>query len=452
MCIDQITCTQTSYPNHSIHTMGIARIIGMIVNGDISCYVAVMSGSAHELPVVPAETARKLLLGGQGLLNDPARKVTPAIVYQQIEKMGYVQMDTINIITRAHHHILHSRFDDYRPRMLTKLLEKDRKLFEHWTHDASVIPTIWYPCWKCRFELFRREFACKWIKHPWWKERIGKNYKKLFAHVKERIERDGPMMSKDFEHKDDKNDRSWWGWKPQKAALDVLWRMGELAVRKRINFHKVYDLAERVFPDLHSLPTHTQSEYIDWSCKAALDRLVVATPNELAAYFGGVSLQEARTWGTKAIKCGEACEVSIESADGSAPKRGLALLDWKKRAARLTDAPQRIRLLSPFDPVIRDRKRLLRYFNFDYRFEGFVPAAKRQYGYYVLPILEGDRFVGRLDPKLHRDRSELEIKGLWWEPKIKPTKKRQALLDDALHNLAEFVGATKIMMKVSASR
>ncbi|UCD75815.1 MAG: winged helix DNA-binding domain-containing protein, partial [Phycisphaerales bacterium] len=112
--------------------------------------------------------------------------------------------------------------------------------------------------------------------------------------------------------------------------------------------------------------------------------------------------------------------------------------------------PQRVRLLSPFDPAVRDRKRAMRLFSFDYRFEGFVPAAKRRWGYYALPILQGDRFVGRLDPKLHRDHGELEIKALWWEPQVKVTRRLFADLDDSLHRLAAFLGVDQIVMPPTA--
>jgi uncharacterized protein YcaQ len=116
------------------------------------------------------------------------------------------------------------------------------------------------------------------------------------------------------------------------------------------------------------------------------------------------------------------------------------------RLAALPEPLDRTRLLCPFDPILRDRTRALRRFGFDYHFEAFVPEPKRQYGYFVLPILEGDRFVGRLDPKFHRDRGLLEIKGLWWEPGIKATKARKRGLDEALERLAAFVGAEEVRL------
>jgi hypothetical protein len=130
--------------------------------------------------------------------------------------------------------------------------------------------------------------------------------------------------------------------------------------------------------------------------------------------------------------------------EGAEAQAAWAFPDWEDRLARLPEVPDTLRLLSPFDPVLRDRGRALARFGFDYRFEAFTPEAKRQYGYYVLPILEGDQLVGRLDPKLHRDRGLLEVRGLWWESRIKATKARMRRLEEALGRLAVFLGAAEI--------
>jgi uncharacterized protein YcaQ len=131
------------------------------------------------------------------------------------------------------------------------------------------------------------------------------------------------------------------------------------------------------------------------------------------------------------------------------PRKAFALLDWQRRVRRAAYAPDRIRLLAPFDPVIRDRKRALRLFNFDYSFEAFVPAKKRKYGYYVLPILEGDRLIGRLDPLHDREQRSLIVERVWWEKGIKPTRERKRKLDDALAVLAAQIGALTVQIKPS---
>jgi uncharacterized protein len=387
---------------------------------------------------VSAHSARLLLLDSQGLLDDPARRVTPAAVRTLVERMGFVQIDSINVVERAHHLILASRLDQYRPTILARLLERDRLLFEHWTHDASAIPVRWYPHWRHRFVRYDRRMRS----NTWWRQRIGENPDALLAEVRDRIEREGPLLSADFEH--DGESGGWWAWKPQKAALEHLWRTGTLAVARRVNFNKVYDLTERVLPEACALPAPEQDEHVAWACSTAIERLGAATPSELAAFWGAVALAEARAWCDRAAALGAIEPVVIESEDGGKPRRAFAVTDWRERLERAPAPPGRMRLLSPFEPVIRDRARTRRLFNFEYTFEAFVPAAKRRYGYYVMPMLERDRLVGRADLKLHRADGRLEVRGLWWEPGVKATKARRAHLEAALARLAELVGADRV--------
>jgi uncharacterized protein YcaQ len=391
--------------------------------------------------MVPLATARRLFLAGQGLLVDPARRATPGALCRQIEALGFVQVDTINVVCRAHHHILISRFDEYRPRTLERLLERDRRLFEHWTHDASLIPTKWLRFWLRRFQQYRRRDHRL---NTWWNRRLGARAEAVLEEVRARIARDGPHMSRDFQAPPGAEHSDWWGWKPQKAALEYLWRRGELGVSRRINFHKVYDLMERIFPQVRELDAPGEEEHLDWVCGTALNRLGCATPGELAGFLAAVTPREAGAWCRRAAARGEVVEVLVPSADDTPPRRAFAFPDWRDRARRCPDPPDRMRLLSPFDPVVRDRRRLLRLFGFDYRFEAFVPAKKRRYGYFVLPVLEGERFVGRADVKLHRQRSALQVSGLWWEAAIRVTKKRRRTLDDALDRLAEALGAESV--------
>ncbi|HJU83170.1 MAG TPA: crosslink repair DNA glycosylase YcaQ family protein [Holophagaceae bacterium] len=375
-------------------------------------------------------------MGAQGLLEDPSRKATKAQVRRVVESLGFVQVDTINVLARAHDLILRTRLEGYAPRQLQDLIERDRAFFEGFTHDASVLPLRWYAHWKPRF---RRDEA-RMKGHAWWQYHFrGTDGAEVIRSVRERIAVEGPLMSKDFEHPEKRG--PWWGWKPQKAALDYLWRCGELAVPRRINFHKVYDLTERVHPVEHAAPEPGRDAHVEWACAEAAERLVVFTPRELAGFFASIELAEARAWCAAAAKAGRILPVEVEAADGSKPQAAFALAGWEARLRKLPEAPEGLRLLAPFDPVLRDRDRCLRRFGFDYRFEAFVPEPKRIHGYYVLPILEGERFVGRLDAKFHRDRGELEIRGLWWEPGVRATKARRRALEAAIVRLATFVGA-----------
>jgi uncharacterized protein len=375
----------------------------------------------------------------QGLAADPSRKATPAAVCRQIERMGYVQIDTISVVERAHHHILMTRFDGYKPRMLAKLLERDRKLFEHWTHDLCAIPTAWFRYWRPRF-------AGAAARPPWDDPSVRKmmaaDPDEVCAGILRRIRSEGPQRSRDFE--DEKGRATPGVARSQKFALHHLLRTGTLLVTRRDGFQRVYDLAERVLPDACAEPAPKRDEIVAWACHEALDRLVVATPRELASFLRATGLGAVKEWGSDAARRGEVVEVLASAVDESSkPVRALALPDWRRRASRPPAAPDRFRLLSPFDPVIRDRERTRRLFGFRYRFEGFVPAARREFGYYVLPILEGERLVGRLDPKLHRDRGHLEIRGVWWEPGGKPAGARRIRFEEALDLYARQIGAAE---------
>ncbi|MGH9887619.1 MAG: DNA glycosylase AlkZ-like family protein, partial [bacterium] len=161
-------------------------------------------------------------------------------------------------------------------------------------------------------------------------------------------------------------------------------------------------------------------------------------------FWAAISSARAAAWCRAAVSEGRLVPVSLASANGEKPRAGFAPSDWEQRLRRAPAVPERTRLLSPFDPVVRDRKRVERLFGFDYRFEAYVPAAKRRYGYYVLPILEGDRFVGRLDPRHDRERRALVVEKLFWEPGVKPTRTRRRGLELGLDGLAARIGARTV--------
>lgn len=398
-------------------------------------------------PLVPVTSARRLFLHGKGLLDDPARRAGPAAVYKLVEHLGFVQIDSIQVVERAHHLILAARLDGYRPPMLTTLLERDRRLFEHWTHDAAAIPSCWYTHWRPRFERARARFAA----NPWWQQRLGAEAAAVLAHVRERIRSEGALQSKDFEHQRDGAGGGWWGWTPQKTALEYLWHTGELLIAKRAHFQKVYDLAERVLPAAHAGAEPTDpAASLDWACRIAIDRLGVTTTGEIARFWGAHELADVRAWCARAAAAGTVVAVRVAGLDGAA-RPAWAVPDWERRVSRLPDPPQRLRLLAPFDPVVHDRARTRRLFDFDYAFEAFTPAAKRRYGYYVLPILEGERLTGRADAV--RDGRRLELRRVWWEPGVRATRARTRALRAAAARLAASLGLDAAEnMRASASQ
>ena len=381
--------------------------------------------------------ARRLFLSKQGLADNPRAKQSKTDLLELIDRLGFVQVDSIRTVERAHHMILFARNQTYRPDHLTDLLEHDRHLFEHWTHDASIIPVRFFPQWRMRFKAAENKLKDAWI------TRVGREgFADELDHVINHIKDHGPALSRDLlkdEHRGAKP--GWWNWHPRKTALEYLWRTGTLSISGRQGFQKVYDLSENVIPSDHHDPEKCPDlpEFVDWCCREALQRLGFATSGELAAFWDLISAKQAKEWVD--VNQDDLQPVLIESADGTAPRQSFAFPDIEQHLDSIPKPSQQIRLLSPFDPVLRDRKRAKRLFNFDYRIEVFVPEAKRKYGYYVFPLLEGDRMIGRIDAKIvnpGKEDATLKVQGLWWEPGIKATGARQDRLEKALTRLEKW--------------
>ncbi|MBE9553166.1 MAG: YcaQ family DNA glycosylase [Proteobacteria bacterium] len=397
---------------------------------------------------IPNAQARRLFLHLQGLSSPPTRKLTRPGLLSLIEELGFVQVDSINTVERAHHMILFARNQTYAKADLAGLLERDRGLFENWTHDASIIPTAFYPYWEQRFTRDAASLRARW--RDWRREGFEEILDEILEHVRDQ----GPAMSRHLRRPRDASADSasggWWDWHPSKTALEYLWRTGALAVDRREGFQKVYDLTERVIPAAHRGVTaggggdaQGSGDFVDWFCRGALDRLGIATAGEIAAFWDAVTPDEARAWCRERLGR-ELIEVEIEPADGSKPRVAFARPGILGRAAAAPEPPGRLRVLSPFDPLIRDRARARRLFGFDYRIEVFVPAAKRTYGYYVFPLLEGDRLIGRIDMKCDRGEGVLRVTGLWLEPGIKLTAARRRALDSELDRQRRFAGAERV--------
>ncbi len=388
-------------------------------------------------PLIANAEARRLFLDRHALIEPPTGPAKGDALLALIHRLGFVQVDSINTVERAHHMILWSRRQGYRPRNLAPLLERDRTLFEHWTHDAAVIPVAFFAYWKLRFARDAGRIHARWAN--WHGSEFHDKVEDVLAHVRA----EGPCGSGEVGTDERRGKGGWWEWHPSKTALEYLWRSGELSVCHRRNFAKIFDLTERVHPEAHAAPPPGEAATIDWSCNAALDRLGFATSGELAAFWGLIAPEEAKAWCTGALKRGEIEEVRIEGADGA--HRGcFARPGLSELAAGIPEAPNRIRILSPFDPALRDRNRAERLFGFHYRIEVFVPAPKRRYGYYVFPLMERDRMIGRLDAKCLRDEGALSVTAFWPEPGIAMGAGRRARLEAELARLGQFTGCRDI--------
>ena len=389
------------------------------------------------LPILSNTEARRIFLDRHLLSARPSGVGKGADLLSVIEDLGFVQLDSVNTLARAHDLILFSRRNRYRPKDLRRLYDKDRALFEHWTHDAAVIPKAFYPHWALRFQRDTEQLKERWAK---WRE---PGYEKKFQTVLDHIREHGPVCSADFAPKEGRKSGGWWDWHPSKTALEFLWRSGALAVTSRRGFQKVYDLTERVIEENLRLPETNLApqDTIDWKCANALDRLGFATPGELAAFWATVTPQEARDWVAKGLAQEKLCEAIINDVSGNGRKVVL------RKETLLPEVPSpvsRMRVLSPFDPAIRNRQRTERLFGFHYRIEIFTPAPKRQYGYYVFPLLEGDRFVGRVDMKADRETGTLRVQKVWPELGVQWGKNRQKLFEDELGRIAVFADLDRI--------
>ena len=380
--------------------------------------------------------ARRLFLHKHALAEGPTGPAKGSDLAQLITRIGFVQVDSINTVARAHHMILWSRRQSYREPALKSLTETDRALFEHWTHDASILPVALHPYWQHRYSNATDRLQSHW--QNWFRE----GYEQQLETILRRIETDGPVTTSDVGEGEARGKGGWWDWHPSKTALEWLWRTGQLAISGRNGFQKIYDLTHRVIPEHHRPATPSHAEVVQWACASALDHLGFATLKELAAYWNAIPVEDAKTWAKAALKSGEVIEITVQGA--AAIKPSLARPDVIQQANAAPEPGSRLRILSPFDPALRDRARAEFLFGFHYRIEVFVPEPKRIYGYYVFPILEGTNLIGRIDVKAFRDASTLRIKAFWPETGIALTQSRRAKLDAELNRLANFAGCDRV--------
>jgi uncharacterized protein YcaQ len=385
------------------------------------------------IPTLANAQARHVFLAKHGLVDAPTGSGKGADLQYAVDDLGFVQLDSVNTFARAHDLILWSRRQQYRPAHLSSLLTDNRGVFEHWTHDASAISMDHFPHWRLKFA---RDAA--WLESRW-KEWRRDDFTKKIDEVLRHISDHGCCTSGDVGTGEDRGKGGWWDWHPSKTALEYLWRSGQVSVVRRVNFTKVYDLTERVIPS-ESLDTRTdEQDTVDWACGFALDKLGFATSGEIAAFFALVTPAEARAWCKGALADGTIIEVDVTGTDGKV-RRSFARPDVMD--LHLPKISPRVRIMSPFDPALRDRKRAERLFGFHYRIEIFVPAAKRQYGYYVFPVLEGDQLIGRIDMK--RQGTTLAVTAFWPEDAARMGAGRVKRLKAEIARAARFGGCDDV--------
>ncbi|ELP26302.1 winged helix-turn-helix domain-containing protein [Pantoea eucalypti] len=382
--------------------------------------------SPHSLSL---QQARHLHLAAQGLLRAPAKRAVYQDLINCISRMSLLQIDTIHVVARSPYLVLFSRLGNYPQAWLEQALAQG-ELFEYWAHEACFIPRADYRLLRHRMlspERLGWKYNAQWVA----------DHQQAIAELLQQIRENGPVRAADFTHAD--NPKSgWWAWKPHKRHLENLFSAGELMVAERRNFQRVYDLRSRVMPDwqdeLHGI---SEAEATRQMLMNSARSLGVFRAAWLADYYR-LKRAPVKDFIADAEAAGDLVAVNTEGLGEMWLHRDLLpLLETPLQATHST-------VLSPFDPVVWDRKRALELFNFDYRIECYTPEEKRKFGYFVLPILHRGQIKGRLDARMLRQSKQLEIKKLWLEEKTRVTARFAADIRRAIERFAAWQGAESV--------
>jgi uncharacterized protein YcaQ len=393
-----------------------------------------------------------LFLERQHLGRPHATALTARRLTRFVEDVGGLQLDSINVLDRAHYLTLWSRFGPYDRARLDRLVYRRRLLFEYWAHAACLVPTSALPWWRRAMLDYRS-------RHTGWSGLLRRNAKVLTT-VQAAVLANGPMGNADFEGRRPAAGGGWWSWRPVQHALHHLWMTGALTIHSRQHFQKRYDLLERALPDALDIEPVTAVEFQRWHLERSLHAMGAATELDLARYLTFPRFQPGiRRAALRAmLDRGEIAEIELEGSAG----RWLALTRDLPALARAGRAPAPSRgttFLSPFDSLMWHRDRVTRLFGFDYRIEVYTPGPKRVHGYYTLPILHHGHLIGRVDAKSHRAERMLEVRHVHFEPWFAtagvPPRGPERLDQDeaiagvatALRSLATFVSADAVKLR-----
>lgn len=388
------------------------------------------------LPHLSLADARNLHLAAQGLLNKPRRRASLEDIPATISRMSLLQIDTINIVARSPYLVLFSRLGNYPAQWLDESLARG-ELMEYWAHEACFMP-------RSNFRLIRHRMLAPekmgWKYKNAWMQEHEAEIAQLIQHIHDK----GPVRSADFEHPR-KGASGWWEWKPHKRHLEGLFTAGKVMVIERRNFQRVYDLTHRVMPDWddeRDLVSQTEAEIImlDNSARS----LGIFREQWLADYYR-LKRPALAAWREARAEQQQIIAVHVEKLGNLWLHDDLLPLLERALAGKLTATHSAV--LSPFDPVVWDRKRAEQLFDFSYRLECYTPAPKRQYGYFVLPLLHRGQLVGRMDAKMHRQTGILEVISLWLQEGIKPTTTLQKGLRQAITDFANWQQATRVTLE-----
>lgn len=357
----------------------------------------------------------------------PASEKGKAGTLRIIEHLGYVQIDTISVVARAHHHVLWTRVSNYKSSFLQDLEEQDRAIFDYWAHAASYLPMRDY-----RFSLYRKQEILRSDKH-WYKKDPEK-----MTYVLDYIKAEGPLMSKELEKENFKKDQAW-GIPPIKQALMHLFMEGKIMIKGRKGFQKIYDITERVLPATVNTNIPTREAYIDYIIRRDIKAHGLIQAKEIG-HLLKISLKEKQLQLGRLVKSGELTSVTIKGLEGNDYYAFTEVIEHytPRRSVK------KCHILSPFDNLVIMRNRVALLFDFDYKLECYVPAAKRKVGYFSLPILFGNQLVGQIDLKTNRKTQIMEVRNLVWEDNLTSKHKIIPALQKKLQSFASFNDCTHI--------
>lgn len=387
--------------------------------------------SMTSLPTLTKQQARNLMLKTLGLASPPRHKARKADILSVVRQIHNLQIDTISVAARAHLHILWSRLGAYNPAWLDDL-HAEGHLFEYFAHAMCYLPIEDYPVWR---HTMINGGGLRQHNHAWARENRA-DLDNMLAHIRE----SGPVRSADFDSKDKRG--AWWDWKHEKDLMEYLFYTGELMVCRRQGFQRVYDLRQRVLPDWDDARLETAEEVVRRKVLNAAQALGVATESWLANYFY-LKKTDVRPAVKTLVEEGHLLPVRVAGIAALAYTHAAnqplleQALAGRLRATHTT-------ILSMFDPLMTDRQRARDLFDFDYTIEVYVPAPKRVYGYYVLPILHRGKLVGRLDMKTWRKEKRLQVFKVFLEPGVQPDDGLTSGLAAALRGYADWQGLADV--------
>lgn len=387
---------------------------------------------------ISLDTARALAVYKQGLHRRPPAANRGGLL-EMVRRIGVLQLDTISVVARSHYLVMLSRAGLYDPADLDALLFPERSLFEGWAHAACLIPVEDY-------EYFLPTLLARRERPPqaWVSRRLGDDPQGTLDAVLSEVRERGPLASRDFEDTRDQRG-TWWDWKPAKTALELLFAQGFLMVDRRESFQRYYDLTERVLPTAASMPVRAMGDYRRWATLRGVSILGAATAAHASDYYR-LNKPSTRALLKTLAKEGVLLRVEVEGWDEEAylDPADLPLVEEIEAGAHRSTATA---LLSPFDNLIWDRTRVRDLFGFDYRAEMYTPAAKREYGYYVMPILHRGCLVGRVDPKADRKANVMRVRAAFLEPDQPLTDDLVEDLAGALREFAVFHGSERVLVE-----